>query len=87
MKICWINLYSSEKVCPGRSKEIVFPDGTVQRLSDGREETVFPDGTIVSVERLVPGQVVSVWSLRNLWFVQLSILWINLSFVKVAVFV
>ncbi|XP_042109649.1 T-complex protein 10A homolog 1 [Ovis aries] len=41
----------SEKVCPGRSKEIVFPDGTVQRLSDGREETVFPDGTIVSVER------------------------------------
>lgn len=38
----------------------MFPDGTVQRLNDGREETVFPDGTIVSVERLVPGQAVSV---------------------------
>ncbi|KAI4567603.1 hypothetical protein MJT46_008816 [Ovis ammon polii x Ovis aries] len=34
-----------------KDEEIVFPDGTVQRLSDGREETVFPDGTIVSVER------------------------------------
>ena len=87
MKICWLNLYSSEKVCPDGLKEIVFPDGTVQRLNDGREETVFPDGTIVSVERLVPGQAVSVWSLQDLWFVQLSILWINLIFVKVAVFV
>ena len=38
----------------------MFPDGTVQRLNDGLEETVFPDGTIVSVERLVPGQAVSV---------------------------
>ncbi|KAI4539068.1 hypothetical protein MJG53_009180 [Ovis ammon polii x Ovis aries] len=34
-----------------KDEEIVFPDGTVQRLSAGREETVFPDGTIVSVER------------------------------------
>ncbi|XP_010841999.1 PREDICTED: uncharacterized protein LOC104991276 [Bison bison bison] len=50
----------TEKVCPDGSKEIVFPDGTVQHLNDGREETVFPDGTIVSVERLVPGQAVSV---------------------------
>lgn len=41
----------TEKVCPDGSKEIVFPDGTVQHLNDGREETVFPDGTIVSVER------------------------------------
>ncbi|VFV25582.1 Hypothetical predicted protein [Lynx pardinus] len=40
-----------EKYHPDGSKEAVFPDGTVKRLSDGREETVFPDGTAVSVER------------------------------------
>ena len=65
----------------------MFPDGTVWRLNDGREETVFPDGTVVSVERLVLGEAVSISSLRNLWFVQLSSLWINLIFVKVSVFV
>ena len=65
----------------------MFPEGTVWRLNDGREETVFPDGTVVSVERLVPGEAVSISSLRNLWFVQLSSLWINLIFVKVSVFV
>ena len=65
----------------------MFPDGTVWRLNDGREETVFPDGTVVSVERLVPGEAVSISSLPNLWFVQLSSLWINLIFVKVSVFV
>nr|XP_025722306.1 centromere protein J-like [Callorhinus ursinus] len=41
----------TEKYHPDGSKEIVFPDGTVKRLSDGCEETVFPDGTVVRVER------------------------------------
>ncbi|EFB12949.1 hypothetical protein PANDA_007253 [Ailuropoda melanoleuca] len=41
----------TEKYHPDGSKEIVFPDGTVKRLSAGREKTVFPDGTVVSVER------------------------------------
>uniref|UniRef100_A0A7N5K5I2 Uncharacterized LOC105237394 n=1 Tax=Ailuropoda melanoleuca TaxID=9646 RepID=A0A7N5K5I2_AILME len=43
----------TEKYHPDGSKEIVFPDGTVKRLSAGREKTVFPDGTVVSVERSV----------------------------------
>lgn len=42
----------------------MLPDGTVKRLSDGREETVFPDGTVVHVERSVLGQVV--WSIISL---------------------
>eukprot|EP00074_Homo_sapiens_P090292 XP_016866720.1 T-complex protein 10A homolog isoform X9 [Homo sapiens] len=40
-----------EKFYPNGSKEIVFPDGTVEHLKDGQEETLFPDGTIVRVER------------------------------------
>ena len=47
------NVCSAEKFYPDGSKESLFPDGTVRRLSDGREETVFPDGTSVRVERSV----------------------------------
>ncbi|XP_078226990.1 putative T-complex protein 10A homolog isoform X3 [Callithrix jacchus] len=41
----------TEKFYPDGSREIVFPDGTVERFQDGWEETLFPDGTIVRVER------------------------------------
>lgn len=50
-------MFPTEKYHPDGSKEAVFPDGTVKRLSDGHEETVLPDGTAVSVERPVSRQV------------------------------
>uniref|UniRef100_A0A673UA58 Centromere protein J C-terminal domain-containing protein n=1 Tax=Suricata suricatta TaxID=37032 RepID=A0A673UA58_SURSU len=41
----------TEKYHHDGSEEILFPDGTWRRLSDGREEMVFPYRTAVSVER------------------------------------